>query len=219
MATTADSTHAKAAAKPRTSTAKATPPARTETTNASTRSPGFGQATILGAAAAGLLAGLAATIGRKVAVQAANALTGDWLDSLKTEHKAALKLFDKLEATSNSQTTKRNLLLMQLKHALAKHAFEEENIVYPALRDHAERAEADHLNHDHGYVKQYLYDLSHMSKNTSGWLDKVREFRAELTKHIREEEDDIFPTLHTSLGKTGNAELTTAMNREGFKLA
>lgn len=185
----------------------------------SARSNGFSQGQIIGIAAAGVIAGLAASIGRKAVVQAASAFSGDWLDALKTEHKLALAILEKMEATKDSQTTKRTMLLMQLKHALAKHAFQEENVIYPALRDHDEREEADHLNHDHGYMKQFLYELSELPRNTSAWAAKAREFHTALEKHIREEEDTIFPELRAQLSAEENSHLSLAMNKEGFKLA
>lgn len=182
-------------------------------------STGYSQAAVIGAAAAGLLAGLAMTVGRRAAMQAVSAMAGDWFETIKTEHRAALKLFDKLEATTESQTTKRTLLLMQLKHALTKHAFEEENVLYPALRDHEEREEADHLNHDHGYVKQFLFELENMPRSSPAWMEMVRDFRRTLEKHIGEEEQTIFPQLRGRLNREENAELTTALHKEGFKLA
>lgn len=187
--------------------------------NNGNRSGGLSQGAMLGIAAAGVLAGLVASVGRKAVVQGVSALSGDWFEVLKTEHKMAFGIFDKLEATKDSQTTKRAMLLMQLKHALSKHAFEEENAIYPALRDHDEREEADHLNHDHGYVKQFLYELTILPKNSPAWLPKLREFRSALEKHIREEEDTIFPALQASLSDEENSQLTFAMNKEGFKLA
>jgi hemerythrin superfamily protein len=171
------------------------------------------------AAAAGVLAGIAATVGRKVAVQAVSASHGDWLDVLKAEHQMALGLFDRMQDTSDAQISKRTTLLMQLKHALGKHAFEEENVVYPALRELGDRERADHLSHDHGYVKQYLYELENMPRNDPRWLSKVADFRRDLEKHMREEEDQIFPSLRNRLGEERNAKLGAAMNREGFKLA
>jgi len=213
MATTATSEKS-AASKPsgRNSTRKPRAASGGNTSNPST-------GTIIGVAAAGLLAGIAAAVGRKAVVQAASAWSGDWFETLKTEHKMALAIFDRIEATKDTQTTKRAMLLMQLKHALAKHAFEEENVIYPALRDHDEREEADHLNHDHGYVKQFLYELTALPKSSSAWLAKVREFRTALEKHVREEEDTIFPSLMGRLSEEENGQLTTAMNKEGFKLA
>jgi len=174
---------------------------------------------MIGAAAAGVAVGLMANLGRKVAVQAPTKLAGDWDEALKAEHAATLKLFDVLQATTEKNTTKRSMLLMQIKHALAKHALQEENAVYPALRDSGQKGEADHLNHDHGYVKQYLYDLENMPKESPAFLTKVAEFRAELERHMTEEEGQIFPALKAKLSPEKNKALTALMNKEGFKLA
>jgi hemerythrin superfamily protein len=170
-------------------------------------------------AAAGLAVGLAANVMRKVAVQAPTFVAGRWDEALAAEHKATLGIFDLIQKTTEAQTTRRNMLLMQLKHALAKHAFQEENTVYPALRDHAQTEAADHLNHDHGYVKQYLYELTIMARDDASWLPTVREFRMTLEKHMHEEEDTVFPKLYRSLSAEENKALTTAMNKEGLKVA
>ncbi len=176
-------------------------------------------ASIVGAAAAGLMTGLVVNLGRKMVVQAPSALAGDWFDALKVEHKLALALFDKLQATNNDNTGKRTALLTQLKHALGKHAFTEENVIYPALRRWGDKTVADKLNHDHGYVKQNLYDLEKMDNASPAFLKKVASFRAEIEEHIREEEDLIFPPMHAALGDAGNAKVTAQANKEGFKLA
>jgi hemerythrin superfamily protein len=176
-------------------------------------------ASLVGAVAAGLVTGLAVNLGRKIVVQAPSALAGDWLDAIKLEHKLALGLFDKLQSTSSADVAKRTTLLAQLKHALAKHAFTEENIIYPALRAWGDRADADKLNHEHGYVKQNLYDLEEMDKASPQFLTTIASFRAELQDHIREEEDTIFPPLHAALGEAGNTRVTALANKEGFKLA
>jgi hypothetical protein len=89
---------------------------------------------LLGAAAAGAALGLAANFGRKLLVQATSGASGDWAEVLKTEHNMTLAIFDKIEATDNSQTTMRGTLLAKLKYALSKHAIEEEMVIYPALR-------------------------------------------------------------------------------------
>jgi hemerythrin superfamily protein len=174
---------------------------------------------LIGAAAAGVAVGLMANLGRKAAVQAPTALAGDWDEALAAEHAATMKLFDAMQATTDKNTTKRSMLLMQLKHALAKHAIEEENAVYPALRDAGQTDEADHLNHDHGYVKQFLYDLDNMPKDSPAFMAKIGEFRGAVEEHVREEEDKIFPKLKAKLSPEQNKALTLAMNKEGFKLA
>ena len=181
----------------------------------------FGGATgaMIGAAAAGVAVGLMANLGRKTVVQAPTFLAGDWDDALKAEHAAVLKLFDALQATTEKNTTKRSMLLMQMKHALAKHALQEENAIYPALRDAGQTEQADHLNHDHGYVKQFLYDLENMPKESPAFLAKVAEFRRAIEEHAGEEERTIFPALKAKLSPEKNKALTAAMNKEGFKLA
>lgn len=178
-----------------------------------------GKGAMIGAAVAGLAVGLAANLGRKAFVQGMTANAGNWSDGLKAEHDATLMIFDTIEKTDESQIAKRKTLLMQLKHALGKHAFEEENVVYPAMREHGLTEEADHLNHDHGYVKQFLFELTEMEPDSPQWIAKVREFREQLEEHVREEEDELFPKLESALGEEGNAHVTAAMNKEGFKLA
>jgi len=80
-------------------------------------------------------------------------------------------------------------------------------------------AEADDLNHDHGYVKQYLYDLEIMDKASPRWIETVREFRALIEAHVRKEEDGIYPRLRAQPSPEQNKKLTNRMNREGFKIA
>ena len=110
-------------------------------------------------------------------------------------------------------------LLMQLKHALSKHALEEENVVYPALREGGDKEQADQLNKEHGYVKQYLYELENMPRDDARWLAKAGELRRDLEQHMADEEERIFPALKARLGTERNARLTSAVNKEGFKLA
>ncbi|KQX18812.1 hemerythrin [Sphingomonas sp. Root50] len=174
---------------------------------------------MVGAAAAGLVTGLAVNLGRKAVVQAPSVMAGDWFEALKTEHAFALSIFDQIEKTTDAEPAKRALLLTQLKHALGKHAFTEENVVYPALRNWGDKADADKLNHDHGYVKQYLYELDALDKSSPAFLNRIAAFRVDLEAHIREEEDAIFPPLHAALDGPQNARITALANKEGFKLA
>jgi len=170
-------------------------------------------------AAAGIVTGLLANLVRKAAVQGPTLAAGRWDKALAAEHAAALKLFDLLERTDDRATTRRTVLLMQLKHAISKHAFQEENVVYAQMRDEGLAEAADHLNHEHGYVKQYFFDLGEMSKSDPAWLPKLKEFRTLIEQHMREEEEDLFPRLRGRLSDAQNKHITAAMNKEGLKLA
>lgn len=170
-------------------------------------------------AAAGVAIGLLANLARKAAVQAPTVAAGSWDQALAAEHKAALAIFEAIEKTTERQAGRRSFLLMQLKHAISKHAFQEENSVYAQMRDLQLAEAADHLNHEHGYVKQYFYDLDEMSKSDPAWLPKLQEFHNFIRTHMREEEDDLFPRVRGMMSEAQNKQLTAKMNREGLKLA
>lgn len=176
-------------------------------------------AKLAGFAAIGLAAGLAATFGRKLMVQGATLVQGSWSEALKAEHAAVLKLFDAIEATDDTQSARRTALLTSIKHALGKHAFEEENVIYPALRQHGFTAEAESLVIDHGDVKHFLFELESMSPDSPAFATRIRDFRKALEEHMREEEDMIFPAMDEVIDAPERKRLTAIMNKEGFKLA
>jgi iron-sulfur cluster repair protein YtfE (RIC family) len=130
-----------------------------------------------------------------------------------------LAIFDKIEATDDSQGITRANLLMKLKYALDKHAHQEENVVYPALRQANSAHDADALTSEHGYVKTYLYELETIPNTSPEWLARVRDFRAMIQEHMRMEEDEVFPAFQKMLTPEQNARITSLMNKEGFKVA
>lgn len=168
------------------------------------------------AAVAGAAVGLAANYGRKMVVQG---LSSDWQEMLEAEHTQVRGLFAKLEATEDGQTWVRAYCLTRIKNALGKHALQEENVLYPALREANEAHDADALNGEHGYIKTYLYELDTMPKEGPAWLAKARELRAMLEEHMKMEEEEVFPRFRASLSEEQSARITAAMQREGMKLA
>lgn len=175
---------------------------------------------ILLAGAAGFGLGLLASVGRKAAVQAVTYAAGDWFEGLKAEHKMAMGIIELMEATTTDDVKKRGVLLLQLQHALGKHAIQEEDVIYCALRALGDAAAADELGHEHNAeVKQGLYDLEQIDKSSPSWLARVAELKADIEAHVRKEEDEIFPALRAKLSDEENRKLTGRMNREGFKVA
>jgi hemerythrin superfamily protein len=171
------------------------------------------------AVVAGAAVGLAANFGRRLVVQGIAGAAGDWADALAAEHRLVLALFDKIEATRDDQASARLHLLAKLKYALGKHALEEENVVYPVLRQANSAHDADALNAEHGYVKTYLYELETMPAAGPAWLARARDFRTMIEEHMKMEEEEVFPALQSALTPEQNAKLTRAMLKEGMKLA
>jgi hemerythrin superfamily protein len=178
-----------------------------------------GAGPVIAAAIGGAAIGFAANYGRKAFMQGMEASIGDWDEILAAEHDEAMALFDKMLATDETQTFKRRMLFMKLCHALDKHAHQEEMVVYPALREANEAADADNLESEHGYIKTFIYELSEMGPASPNWLDKVREFRQLVSEHAHMEEEQVFPKFKRDMDDEQNARITSLVNRDGFWMA
>ena len=180
---------------------------------------GDGAGPVIAAALGGMAIGLAANYGRKALMQGLAAAAGDWDEMLAAEHDATLAIFDKMLATDGTQTFKRRMLLTKLCYSLDKHAYEEEMVVYPALREANETADADHLEHDHGQIKTFIYELGQMPADAPNWLEKVREFRDLISRHAHMEEEEVFPRFKGEMTEEQNDRVTSMVNRDGFWMA
>lgn len=177
-------------------------------------------APLLGALAAGAALGIGANWARKFLQQKSESIAAgnEWDQILKLEHKATLAKFDLLLATDDSDTGKRASLVKTIHYALNKHAHQEEQVVYPALRQANETVDADHLEHEHGYVKTFLYELENMPKDAPEFLSRVREFRTLIAEHAQMEEEQVFPRFKESLSAEQDKKITTLLNKEGMKM-
>jgi hemerythrin superfamily protein len=174
---------------------------------------------LAGMMALGFVAGVATLSARKVAMQATTGVAGDWFAALKADHRLVDGLFNVLLDTEDHETAKRGLLFAKIAYALAKHQFEEEHVIYPALRDGGPAETPKHLDAEHFEMKTYTHELSLMAKDDPRWIKKARVLHRLVQNHVREEEQIVFPALHDRLDKRENARLTRAMHREGIKLA
>ena len=168
---------------------------------------------IASAALGGAMIAVAANLGRKAAVQGFSAVAGNWADSLAAEHKMVLGIFDKMLDTDDDQTKKRALLLMQLGHALDKHAYAEEHVVYPCLRENNDASVAATLEKEHGEVKTFLHRLSNMPKDSPEWIGVVSEFRASVAHHAAMEENEVFPQLRAQIDEALDKKITKEVNK------
>lgn len=174
---------------------------------------------IAGAALGGAALMMAANMGRKFLTQAMSASQGNWADSLAAEHDAVLLLFDKMLDTDDTQTVQRKMMMMKLGYALDKHAYAEEHVVYPALREANDRVDAEKLETEHGEVKEFLYRLNHMSVDDPAWIETVQDFRNAVEAHARLEEDEVFPRLRSEIDEELDARITKEVNKAGFMMA
>lgn len=159
-----------------------------------------------------------ANLGRKVATQAPTAMARDWCEGLTREHEATLAAIDKLMATSAEHPHSRTAQLVAIKHMIAKHALQEENVIYPMIARKAGDA-AGELNKEHGEVKAMLFELTRMDKTDPAFATTLAQLRIALEEHMREEEDVLFPALRDRLSQEENRNLARAMNMAGVMVA
>jgi hemerythrin superfamily protein len=174
---------------------------------------------IAGAALGGVALALAAGVGRKFITQALTNGGGNWADRLAAEHDAVLAIFNKMLATDETQTIQRRMLLMKLGHAIDRHAYAEEHVVYPALREANDTADAKELENEHGEVKEFLYRLDHMELDDPAWIETVRDFRNAVEVHARMEEEQVFPRLRGEINEELDARLTREVNKAEFSMS
>ena len=92
-------------------------------------------------------------------------------------------------------------------------------MVYPALREANETADAEELETEHGQVKEFLYRLGHMAADDPAWIDTVREFRAAVEAHARMEEDQVFPRLRDGIDEDLDARITREVKKAEFMMS
>ena len=174
---------------------------------------------VAGAAGVGFVAGVATGAARKLAAQAiTTGANADWLEALKAEHAQADLVFEMLEKTTEKDTAKRKAGIQKLEYALTKHGVEEENVIYPALREADQEAAAKHLYSDHADIKTFIYELKNLPKDDPQWLPRLRAFHALIKEHVREEEEDIYPAFKAKMSDDQNAKLSKSMQVMGVKV-
>jgi hemerythrin superfamily protein len=139
----------------------------------------------------------------------------DPFDALAADHRKVLALIDAMEATGSSARGRRMAMLFQLKRMLAAHALAEEDVIYPMLRDDAQRSEmAGRLYREHADMKIRLFELEHHAADDPAWMTELRGLRALIAEHARQEEDSEFPRLRQALGHERTSRLLSEVQRE-----
>ncbi len=117
------------------------------------------------------------------------------LDILKSQHNQIKNLFKEVGDTMDKN------LEAQIVNQLAGHTFGEDSIFYPALSAKAEtagiveEAKAEHVNMDSLVSKMQAIHTQ------DAWLEAVKELKASVLKHIKEEESEMFPLVKANFSE------------------
>lgn len=159
--------------------------------------------------------GLIAATASQAQQAPASSAQGDAFEILMQDHKKIAGLMQKMLDTPASDTQTRTSLLTQLKKTLTAHGVAEENVVYPAVRQQSLTGiDALQSVKEHADIKSYLYTLDMTPKNEQAWADQLRKLQGEVTDHVQNEEQDVFPSLRAKLSPEQVTVMTQMVVRE-----
>jgi hemerythrin-like domain-containing protein len=114
---------------------------------------------------------------------------------LTEDHREVERLLDELEPTTERAIKTRGELFVRLKEALTVHEVIEEEIFYPALREHPKAKDIVlEAYEEHNVVDSILGELDRLPVDDETWGAKAKVMIENLRHHIEEEEKEMFPT-------------------------
>jgi hemerythrin-like domain-containing protein len=136
----------------------------------------------------------------------------DAIRLLKDDHDAVKKLLDELEKTTERGVKTREELFGRIKSELTVHEIIEEEIFYPALKQHP-RAKDIVLEgyEEHNVVDTLMGELASLSVDDETWGPKAKVMKENVEHHIEEEESEMFKQARQVFERSELEDLGTAM--------
>ena len=142
------------------------------------------------------------TANRKKEQQQVNAF-----DLLEHDHREVEEWFDEFDELKDSEEDRKSELTEKICLALKVHAQIEEEIFYPRAREATKNDDLiDEAIVEHATVKNLIGEIEDMEVGEELFDAKVRVLGEMVKRHIREEEEELFPELQSAkmdLGEVG----------------
>ncbi|MFF5337110.1 hemerythrin domain-containing protein [Streptomyces sp. NPDC013181] len=121
---------------------------------------------------------------------------GNVIAELTTDHREVDELFARIEAQPVGDEQRRKLA-DELTIELVRHSVAEEMHLYPAVRRFVDDGDdmADKELEDHAKVERHLKDLEGLSADDPQFDHLVATLKLEVSEHVRDEENRLFPLL------------------------
>ncbi len=117
----------------------------------------------------------------------------DAIKLLKDDHDKAKKMLEELDGTTERAVKTRQDVYGKLKADLVVHEAIEEEIFYPALKQHAEAKEIVlEAYEEHNVVDMVMSELDVTPFDAETWKAKFSVMKENLEHHIEEEEGEMF---------------------------
>ncbi|HEX2422227.1 MAG TPA: hemerythrin domain-containing protein [Actinomycetota bacterium] len=136
----------------------------------------------------------------------------DAIGLLKEDHRKVKKLLAELESTTERGVKTREELFTKVKQELVVHEAIEEEIFYPALKEHPKTKEiALEGYEEHHVVDTVMAEIEGVAYDDEKWGAKFSVMKENLEHHIEEEEQDMFEKARRALGDDELADLGDRM--------
>ncbi len=126
----------------------------------------------------------------------------DAIALLKEDHEKVKKLLEQIESTTERGVKTREELFGKIRTEMEVHESIEEEIFYPALKEHAKAKELVLEGYEeHNVVDRLMGELQELPFDDERWGAKLKVMKENIEHHIEEEEDEMFEKARDVLGK------------------
>jgi hemerythrin-like domain-containing protein len=117
----------------------------------------------------------------------------DAMSLLEEDHRKMKKLLSELESTTERGVKTREDLFATVKDELTVHETIEEEIFYPALKEHPKTKEiALEAYEEHHVVDMVMAEIDDVPYDDETWGAKFKVMKENIEHHIEEEENEMF---------------------------
>jgi hypothetical protein len=136
----------------------------------------------------------------------------DAMSLLKEDHEKVKKILAELESTTERGVKTREELFTKVKQELVVHEAIEEEIFYPALKEHPKTKEiALEGYEEHHVVDTVMAEIEGVAYNDEKWGAKFKVMKENLEHHIEEEEGEMFKQAKQVFDEDELAQLGKSM--------
>ena len=136
----------------------------------------------------------------------------DALTLLKDDHDKMRKLLTELESTTERGVKTRQELYATIKGELTVHEIIEEEIFYPALKDHPKAKDIVlEAYEEHHVVDTVMAELDDLPVDDETWGAKAKVMQENVEHHMEEEEGEMFQKARQVFDRDELEELGTRM--------
>ena len=136
----------------------------------------------------------------------------DAVTMLKDDHDKVKKILSDLDSTTERGVKTRQELFAKVQQELEVHETIEEEIFYPALKEHPKMKDLVlEAYEEHHVVDTVMAEIRNVPFDDETWGAKLTVMKENVEHHIEEEEDEMFPQARQVFSKDELVELGERM--------